>query len=109
MSFRTIEISHPAELHIKNSQLRIEQESGIVFIPLEDIVHIFCIGPDIRISTMALSRMSEYKIALTTLDKKYLPTAIVTPFEGNARQSQLMHLQISMDEKIQTELWKRID
>lgn len=108
MSFRTIEISHPAEIHIKNNQLQIEQENGTVLIPLEDISLIFCIGPNIRISSMALSRMSEYKIVLTTLDEKYLPTATVIPYEGNARQSQLMHLQVNIGEKEKNELWKQI-
>ena len=55
MGWRTIEISNPAELHIKNGQLQIEQESHKVMIPIEDISNIFCIGSGIRISTMALS------------------------------------------------------
>lgn len=29
-----------------------------------------------------------------TLDEKYLPTAIVLPFEGHSRQSKLMHKNI---------------
>ena len=32
-----------------------------------------------------------------TLDEKYLPTAIVLPFEGHARQSKLMHAQVNTD------------
>ncbi|MDD7016259.1 MAG: hypothetical protein PUI82_04520, partial [Firmicutes bacterium] len=28
-------------------------------------------------------------VAITTLDNSYYPTALVLPFEGNARQSQL--------------------
>lgn len=91
MAFRTLEISNPAEIHIKNGQLQIMRDVGTVYIPIEDISNIFCIGPNIRISTMALSILSQQKIVLTTLDSKYLPTAVVTPYDGNARQSQIMH------------------
>ena len=56
MAFRSVEISNPAELHMKNNQLQIEQNERILQIPLEDITQITCIGPDIRISTMALER-----------------------------------------------------
>ena len=108
MAFRTIEISRPAELHIKNKQLQIEREQEIVTVPVEDISQIFCIGPDIRISTMALSILSQNKVVLTTLDEKYLPTAVVIPFEGNARQSQIMHMQITYDVQKRNELWKQI-
>lgn len=79
MAFRTIEITKPTELHMKNGQLEISQEEGVVMVPIEDISQIFCIGPDIRVSTMALSKLALSKVALTTLDEKYLPTAIVLP------------------------------
>ncbi|MGN0383716.1 MAG: hypothetical protein ACI4DS_05545 [Eubacterium sp.] len=44
-------------------------------------------GANIRLSTMNISILSQNKVALMTLDDKYLPTVIVLPFEGHARQS----------------------
>ena len=108
MAFRTIEITKPAELHMKNGQLEISQEEGAVLIPVEDISQVFCMGPDIRLSTMALSKLAMSKVALTTLDEKYLPTAIVLPFEGHARQSQLMHLQVTCPTEFREKLWVQI-
>lgn len=105
MAFRTIEISNPAEIHIKKHQLCIEQDAGVVYIPIEDISHMFCIGPNIRISTMAISILSQHKIVITTLDNKYLPTAIVAPYEGNARQSQIMHAQADMKDIDRRNIW----
>ena len=64
MSFRFIEISN--ELHIRNHQLLIQQKEKEIVIPLEDLIQIFCIGQDIRISTKALSIISHYKITLIT-------------------------------------------
>lgn len=82
MAFRTIEITKPTELHMKNGQLEISQEEGVVMVPVEDISQIFCVGPDIRVSTI--------------------------PFEGHARQSQLMHLQVEMEKEFRELLWGQI-
>ena len=94
MGFRTLEISHAAEIHIKEGQLEVITEDGIAVIPIEDLNQIMVHGANIRLSTMDLSILSQNKVSLMTLDEKYLPTAIVLPFEGHARQSKLMHAQI---------------
>ena len=57
MAFRTVDISNPAELHVQQHQLIIIQKSGTVRIPLDDIFHITCSGSNIRISTLALSKL----------------------------------------------------
>ena len=94
MGFRTLEISNAAEIHIKEGQLEITTEEGVALIPIEDLSQIMVHGANIRLSTMDLSILSQNKVALMTLDEKYLPTAIVLPFEGHARQSKLMHAQV---------------
>lgn len=100
MGFRTLEISCAAEIHIKEGQVEITTEEGVALIPIEDISQIMVHGANIRLSTMDLSILSKNKVAVMTLDEKYLPTAIVLPFEGHARQSKLMHVQVNMtDEK----------
>ena len=108
MAFRTLEITKPADIHIKNSQLEITQEEGSVFIPLEDLSNIMTIGADIRLSTMDLSILAQNHIALTTLDEKYSPTAIVLPFKGNSRQSQLIHKQIEFATEQYEKIWAQI-
>ncbi len=62
-------------------------------IPIEDLNQIMVHGANIRISTMDLSILSQNKVAIVTLDEKYLPTAIVLPFEGHTRQSKLILAQ----------------
>lgn len=109
MPFRTLEITEPAEIHIKNSQLEISQEGkDTLLIPIEDLSQITTIGPNIRLSTMDLSILSQSHVAITTLDEKYLPTAIVLPFEGNARQSQLIHQQVAFSNENYQTLWLQI-
>ena len=108
MGFRTLEISHAAEIHIREGQLEIATEEGTALVPIEDISQIMVRGANIRLSTMDISILSREKVAIMTLDEKYLPTAIVLPFEGHARQSKLMHAQVNVTEEKQRELWLQI-
>lgn len=108
MGFRTLEISHAAEIHIKEGQLEITTEEGIALIPIEDLCQIMVHGANIRLSTMDMSILSQNKVALMTLDEKYLPTAIVLPFEGHARQSKLMHAQVNTTDEKYLHLWMQI-
>ena len=107
MPFRTLEITKPSEIHINLGQLEITQKEKII-IPIEDLYQITTIGPNIRLSTMDLSILSQKNICVMTLDDKYLPTAIVLPFSGNSRQSQLMHAQVSFPEEKYRVLWEKI-
>ena len=83
MGFRTLEISHAEEIHIKEGQLEITTGDGVAVVLIEDLNQIMVHGANIRLSTMDLSILSRNKVALMTLDDKYLPTAIVLPFEGH--------------------------
>ena len=108
MGYRTLEISTSCEIHIKEGQLEVTSDSGVALIPIEDLSQIMVHGANIRLSTMDLSILSQNKVSLMTLDEKYLPTAIVLPFEGNARQSKLMHAQVSISGDINLDLWLQI-
>lgn len=108
MGFRTLEIGRAADIHIKEGQLEITSEEGTAAIPIEDINMIMAHGANIRLSTMDLSILSRNKVALVTLDDKYLPTAIVLPCEGHSRQSKLMHAQVSTSDDMYLQLWLQI-
>ncbi len=108
MGFRTLEISRAAEIHIKEGQLEITTEEGTVYVPIEDLNQIMVHGANIRLSTMDLSILSQNGVTLMTIDDRYLPTAMVLPFEGHARQSKLMHAQVSTSMEDYMRLWVQI-
>ncbi|WP_297570059.1 type II CRISPR-associated endonuclease Cas1 [uncultured Anaerovibrio sp.] len=108
MAFRTVEITKPTEIHIRSNQLELMQDEGQVNIPVEDIAVILTIGSNIRLSTMDLSILANNHVALVTLDNKYLPTALVLPFEGNTRQSQLIHRQVEFGNENYQKVWFQI-
>ena len=58
MSFRTLEITGPAEVHVRRGQLEITNKDGVVLIPLEDLATIVCSGANIRMSTMAQAQIA---------------------------------------------------
>ena len=119
MGFRTVEITGPAELHVRSGSLIIEKElksetnsscrdssktkkqskkikdseRSKIQIPLEDINTIVCMGAAIRISTMAMAQICANKISMTMLDEKYRPAGILTAYEANSRQSLIMRKQ----------------
>ena len=134
MAFRTLEISKPTEIHIKNNQLLLYQKSTehskknkrdskhkskpdyegldnyekICEIPLEDLATIVCLGSNIRISTSALNSLIDNKVLLVSLDKKYNPISIVSPCIGYYEQSLITKYQITMSSEKRFELWKLI-
>ena len=108
MGYRTLEISSAAEIHIKGGQLEVSTVEGVVFIPIEDLSQIMVYGAIIRLSTMDLSILTQNKVSLMTLDDKYLPTAMVLPFEGYARQSKMMHAQVKIASSKYLDLWVQI-
>ena len=108
MGFRTLEISNPAEIHIKEGQLQVKTQEGVALIPIEDLTQIMVHGANIRLSTMDLSILAQHKILVMTLDEKYLPTAVVLPFEGHSRQAKLMHAQVNTSEEKYLNLWMQI-
>ncbi len=108
MGFRTLYISRPADIHIKEGQMEIASADGLATIPVEDLNLIMLHGANIRLSSMDLSILSMNKVAVITLDSKYLPTAIVLPFEGHARQSKLMHAQVEVSQEQNLALWVQI-
>lgn len=108
MGFRTLEISNAAEMHIKAGQLEVTTDEGVALIPIEDLVQIMVHGANIRLSTMDLSILVQHKVSMFTLDEKYLPTALVLPFQGHSRQAKLMHAQVNTSEEIYLNLWMQI-
>lgn len=108
MGFRTLEISKPSEVHVNYGQLIIKQENNEYSIPLEDLECLICSGPNIRLSTMALSRITGKGIGVLIIDETFKPSAIVNQYTGNSRQSHIMHAQIKLSDRKKALLWNRI-
>lgn len=105
MAFRTLEISRPAEIHLRQGQIEITNEDGIFMIPVEDIHTIICSGPGIRMSTMAQAQIAEAGVSIMVINEKYHPSCVVMPIESNVRQSLVLRNQIAMTEEAKNSIW----
>lgn len=106
--YRTLELSEPSELHVRNGMLEITQNDNTFSVPLEDLTTIVCIGSNIRMSTMAMSQFAENEVMLMALDNSYHPACILSPAESNARQAKVMHRQISISQELKNQIWLEI-
>ena len=58
-------------MHVHKGQLEITNEDGVCQIPLEDLMILTCIGPNIRMSTMAQAQIADAGVSLMIIDEKY--------------------------------------
>ena len=108
MGYRTIEINKPTELHIRKGQLEITQEEGSALVALEDLAGLVLAGPDIRVSSLALSALAEWEVAVVICGAKQMPTAHLIPDTANARQALLARRQVYMPDELRDALWQRL-
>ena len=111
--FRILEITQPSEVHVTALQLTVEQEiepkkKRKITVPLEDLELIICTGANIRLSTMALSVLSENKIGVIIIGKDYMPSSIVLPYDANVRNASIAKTQLNMDTEIKGKIWQKI-
>lgn len=108
MAFRTLEITKPSEIHVKGGQMTIEQAQGTACVPLEDLHNVICMGANIRMSTMAMSKLAEKEITVMMLDEKYKVSSLLVPVDANSRQTEIMYKQIAFGNTSKNEMWHEI-
>ena len=57
---------------------------------------------------MALSVMSENKIAVVIIGKDYLPSSILLPYDANVRNASIAKSQLNMNIEIKNAIWQKI-
>ncbi|MDO4467505.1 MAG: type II CRISPR-associated endonuclease Cas1, partial [Bacillota bacterium] len=108
MSFRILEITNPAEIHILNHQLEIQSGKNKIYIPIKDLDIVICQGPNIRLSTNDITILAQNKVLLMTLGNNYLPSSMTLSYENNVRQTLVIQKQLTMSQRRKNILWKQI-
>ena len=88
MGNRTLEMTGPAEIHIRRKQLCIEKEEEKVSVALEDLATIVCSGAGLRLSTAAMTHIAKAGITMMMIDERYNPAGVLLPLESNVRHWQ---------------------
>lgn len=107
MSWRSVIITQPTKLSVKNRQLKITQDEEWS-IPMEDISSIILETPQINISAKVMSLMAENKIVMYSCDDKHIPNGIFIPFVPHSRQLKVLKNQLECSESFNKRCWQQI-
>lgn len=107
MSWRSVVITQPTKLSVKNRQLKITQDEEWS-IPMEDISSVVLETPQISISSKVISLMADNKIVMYTCDDKHLPNGVLIPFACHSRELKAIQNQLACTESFNKRCWQRI-
>ena len=107
MSWRSVVITRPTKLSVKNRQLKITQDEECT-IPIEDISSIVLETPQISISSKVMSLMADNKVIMYSCDDKHLPNPTQKPPAQQSRELQNKHSQWNPTETFKTRCWQLV-
>lgn len=107
MSWRSVVITRPTKLSVKNRQLKITQDEECT-IPIEDISSIVLETPQISISSKVMSLMADNKVIMYSCDDKHLPNGIFIPFAIHSRELKIIKSQLNQTESFKKRCWQLV-
>ncbi|NFE75298.1 type II CRISPR-associated endonuclease Cas1 [Clostridium botulinum] len=107
MSFRSIIITNPCTLEVKNNNLAINNEDEYL-IPIEDISVLVIEGVGIRITNRLLSKLSLENVATIICDEKHLPSSIVMPLNAHYKTYKVLKNQLNQSAAFSKRIWQNI-
>ncbi len=108
MSYKTLLITSPCSLNIKDNQLCHKQSGEEVTFSLEDIEAIVMENNQSSITSLTLAKLAENNIAFFSCNEYHMPNGILTPFFNNARAAGTAHSQVNMKRNLADRLWQQI-
>lgn len=107
MGWRSIVISHPSKISVKDSQLIIEQNEKWSM-PIEDLVSIVIENPQVIITTRTLEILSENNVTLYVCDNRHIPIGYLLPYYQHSRQLKIIKQQLSQTEPFKKRIWQQL-
>ncbi len=108
MSYKSIFITNPCKLHIKNDNLIISNDEGEHKVVLDSIASIVIENTRTTLTTYAISRLAESGVSILYVDKKFNLNAITLPFHTHSTFSKIVHSQIDISKPFQKKLWQEL-
>ncbi len=109
MTDRIVEISNPARLHVRDSQLVIEPEEGIaVTTPVSELAVLLVAHPRVSLTHAVLSRIAMDGGTVVTCDEKYLPASVLVPVQSHFLQTERFAKHVEAGLPLRKRLWQRI-
>lgn len=107
---KTIYISRPCSVHLKNCQMEVtDKESGEVrTVPVEDIGIVVVENQRVSFTIPLLNAFADNNATVVFCNERMTPNSILLPFEGNTVQSETYKLQMNASEPLKEQLWKQV-
>lgn len=107
MSWRSLIISRPSKLFLKNNRLCIQQEE-VWNVPLEDVAALVIESQQVVITEGLLSKLCENNTIVYICDSKHIPNGYVLPYFQHSRCAKILKTQISLTEPFKKRCWQKI-
>ncbi len=108
MAWRGMHISQPARLKHKDNQIVVEQDSGEVALPVEDIAWLILDTLQVSVTGSLLSALAEAGMVMIVPDEKHHPAGVLLPFHQHHAQAHIAHTQVAISNTLKKRLWQKI-
>lgn len=109
MGWRSVIVSKPARLSVKNRQLLLEQDEGITAtLPLEDLSMVVLDTPQTLVTGALLSELAAHDVALLTCDATHHPNGVMLPYLPHSRALRVMQKQLALSLPQKKRAWQSI-
>lgn len=111
---RTIYITSPARLSMRMNQMivqtgsRTEGSEETREVPIEDLGILLLEHPQITLTHVLIDTLLENNCVVITCNKKFMPSGIILPFEGNTLLADRYKAQIEASEPLKKNLWQQV-
>lgn len=106
MSWRSVLITQPGYLKLKDRALTVDQAGEQIRVPLEDISVILLDNPQIMLTVPLLSACAEQQVAVITTGADHHPNGVFLPFLPHSRGLQILRLQLGQSQPRKKRLWQ---
>ncbi|NLY04468.1 MAG: type II CRISPR-associated endonuclease Cas1 [Campylobacter sp.] len=107
-AFRTVVISKPAKISLKNNNLCIDNEDGVAMLLLKDILCIVLESQQVTITSALISKLADAKVVLLSCDDSHNPNGIFFSYLGHYQSSGVIRYQIDLSKHTKAILWQKI-
>ena len=108
MTWRSVVITKPSYLKLKDQGLVVVQNEEEIKIPLEDIAVLLIDNPQVTLSSQLLSACASQQVTLITVGADHHPNGVLLPFIPHSRALKVIHRQINMGKPHAKRLWQQL-
>lgn len=106
---RSIVISSPARVSLRNSQLIIERNNAdMSSVPIEDLSTVIVENQQTSVSIPALNALTAENVSVILCDNIHVPTSYLAPLASNTLQGERYRQQINSGATIKKSTWQQI-